>query len=267
MTAAADGPPPWPTWMQQVADVVATATRSQLSPWQLPQDGSTRQAAVLLLFGPGQGGTGDVLLIERAATMRSHAGQVAFPGGAVDPEDAGPQAAALREAWEETGLDPAGVDVVGSLPPLYLPPSRFEVTPVVGWWRQPSAVHARAVDEVARVVQVPLPELLDPANRFSTRLAVGDVGPGFEASGLFVWGFTALLLARVLQLAGLEQPWDEGLRREVPGAQMLASLRSAPPSPTDAGAPVTADPARGDGAVASRAQGAVPSGADGGVPS
>lgn len=235
--------------MEQVAGVVATATREQLSPWLPPQDVSAREAAVLLLFGPGEDGAGDVLLLERAATMRSHAGQVAFPGGAIDPQDEGPAAAALREAWEETGLDPAGVDVLGSLPSMYLPPSQFQVTPVVGWEREAAPVHARAVEEVARVVRAPLPELLDPRNRFSTRLATGDVGPGFEVSGLFVWGFTAGLLARVLHLAGLERPWDAGVRREVPGAQMLASRRSAPQAPAAAAVPARADRAGVDDPV------------------
>lgn len=237
MSPAHGGDGRWPAWMEQVAGVVATATRPQLSRWSPPPDGSARRAAVLLLFGPGASGAGDVLLLERAADMRSHAGQVAFPGGAIDPQDAGPQAAALREAQEETGLDPAGVDVVGTLPAMYLPPSRFEVTPVVGWEPVPAPVHARAVEEVARVVRVPLPDLLDPRNRFSTRLSTGDVGAGFEVAGLFVWGFTAGLLARVLYLAGLERPWDADVHRTVPGDQMLASLRSDPAATDDAVSP------------------------------
>ena len=75
-----------------------------------------------------------------------------------------------------------------------------------------------AVDplEVARVERVPLAELLDPANRFRVRHPSGYVGPGFSASGLFVWGFTAGLLSRLLALAGLEQPWDTSRVRPVP---------------------------------------------------
>lgn len=209
-----------PGWMCRVEGVVGSVRGEQLSRWLPPADAAPRRAAVLMLFGPGEAGEGEVLLLERAATMRSHAGQVAFPGGAVDLTDAGPVEAALREAREETGLDPAGVDVVGTLPELYLPPSRFAVTPVVGWWREPSATHAEAVEEVARVVRVPLPDLLDPENRFSTRLSSGHIGPGFEAAGLFVWGFTAGLLSRVLSLAGLERPWDATRRRRVPDSQL-----------------------------------------------
>jgi len=77
---------------------------------------------VLVLFGDGPEGR-DLLLIQRASTVSSHAGQPAFPGGAVDDTDADVVAAALREAEEETGLDPAGVTVFATLPALWLPPA------------------------------------------------------------------------------------------------------------------------------------------------
>lgn len=210
--------------MHQIAGVAGSTRAEELSRWLPPPEAVRRRAAVLMLFGAGTDGTGDVLMLERAATMRSHAGQVAFPGGAVDPTDAGPEAAALREAHEETGLDPAGVDVVGVLPELFLPPSGFSVTPVVAWWREPSPIHAEAVEEVAAVLRVPLPELLDPANRFSTRVLWGHRGPAFQAGGLFVWGFTAGLLSRVLSLAGLERPWSAHLERPVPESQLTGPL-------------------------------------------
>ncbi|NED92154.1 CoA pyrophosphatase, partial [Streptomyces sp. SID11233] len=91
----------------------------------------------------------ELLLTERASSLRAHAGQPSFPGGSLDPGDGdplttGPLRAALREAEEETGLDPAGVQLFGVLPRLYIPLTRFVVTPVLGWWREPSPV--RAVD-------------------------------------------------------------------------------------------------------------------------
>ena len=150
----------------------------------------------------------DVLLTQRADSLRSHPGQVSFPGGSLDPTDAGPAECAVREAVEETGLHADGVDVLGELPALYLPPSGFVVTPVLAYWRTSSPVAAVDQGEVARVVRVPLVELLDPANRVTTRHPSGFVGPAFTVRGLFVWGFTAGLLARVLALAGLEHPWD-----------------------------------------------------------
>lgn len=203
-----------PAWFTPVREVLATARGGQLSRFQ-PPPGHHRRSAVLILFGEGRDGP-DVLLTERAATLRSHAGQCAFPGGKVDPSDDGPVAAALREAHEETGLDPDGVEVAGLLPDLYLPPSDFAVTPVVAWWRRPSPVRVVDPGEVAHVVRVPIAELVDPANRFRVSHPSGFVGPGFRAGGLFVWGFTAGLIDRMLYLAGWERPWDSGRVEQVP---------------------------------------------------
>jgi 8-oxo-dGTP pyrophosphatase MutT (NUDIX family) len=203
----------------------------------VPPEGG-RRSAVLILFGPSaapraDGADGvDVLLTQRSDGLRSHAGQVAFPGGAVDPGDAGPEAAALRESWEETGLDADGVEVLGALPELYLPPSGYVVTPVLAWWARPSAVGPVDPAEVAHVVRVPLSELLDPANRFSVRHPSGYVGPAFAAGGLFVWGFTAGLLARILAEAGLEQPWDTKVYRPLPELRVAAT---EPSEPSDVG--------------------------------
>jgi 8-oxo-dGTP pyrophosphatase MutT (NUDIX family) len=173
-----------------------------------------RQGAVLVLFGEGPDGP-DLLFIERAATMRSHAGQPAFPGGALDPgEDA--VAAALREASEEVGLDPAGVDVFATLPKLWVPPSNFVVTPVLGWWRDPHDVTPVDPAEVAAVERVPLGELVDPANRCEVKLRFGLKGPGFQVRGLLVWGFTAGLADRLLDLAGWAKPWGPGPLLERP---------------------------------------------------
>ncbi|CAB4962437.1 unannotated protein [freshwater metagenome] len=162
---------------------------------------------MLILFGEGDLGP-DLLLIERAHDMRSHAGQPAFPGGAIDPDDDGPVAAALREANEETGLDPSGIEVIAALPALWLPPSNFAVTPVVGWWHTPSPVRAADPREVASVERVSVAELVDPANRVTVRHPSGYMGAGFDVRGLLVWGFTAGLISRLFALAGWEQPWD-----------------------------------------------------------
>ncbi|WP_345713763.1 CoA pyrophosphatase [Kineococcus glutinatus] len=190
-----------------------------------------RPAAVLLLFADGPGG-GELLLTERAAGLRKHSGQVAFPGGGADPDDAGPAATALREAAEETGLLPAGVDVLGTLPTIHVPVSGYEVTPVVAWWREPCPVSVVDPAEVARVERVPLAELTDPAHRFRVRAPHGYAGPAFAVRGLLVWGFTAEVLHRVLALAGLERPWDPS--RVVPLAEALApalSRAAAEPPP------------------------------------
>ena len=209
-------PPVPPSWFEGLVSAVSLVEDSPFGRFSAPNDGSVRHSAVLVLFGPGAASGPDVLLTQRSATMRSHAGQVAFPGGKLDPGDAGPEAAALREAVEETGLDPAGVQLRVNGPMLYVPPSNFLVTPVIGWWGQPSPVAPGDPAEVARVVQVPISGLVDPANRFQTVHPSGFRSPGFEVGDLFIWGFTAGVLNWLISLAGLELPWDGQRRRQIP---------------------------------------------------
>jgi 8-oxo-dGTP pyrophosphatase MutT (NUDIX family) len=206
-----------PDWLKPLVSAVGTVRAEQLSRFVPPADGSGRHSAVLMLFASPTGvAEADVLVLERAATLRSHAGQVAFPGGATDPTDAGPTATALREAAEEVGLEPATVEVLAELPALYLPPSEFVVTPVLAYWSRPHPVGVVDVAEVAGVARLPLAELVQPANRFTVQHPSGFIGPGFEVAGLFVWGFTAGLLDRLLRLAGWERPWDRSVIRPVP---------------------------------------------------
>jgi 8-oxo-dGTP pyrophosphatase MutT (NUDIX family) len=195
----------------------------------LPPDEGGRASAVLILFGPNAEGGEDVVLTERSHSMRSHAGQVSFPGGAIDPVDSGPVSAALREAREEVGLDPAGVEVVAQLPALYLPPSNFVVTPVLAWWAQPGPISVVDHQEVARVLRAPLSELTDPARRFTVSHPSGFVGPAFDVDGLLVWGFTAGLLSKVIELAGLERSWDIADHRPLPPHLIGAREPSTPP--------------------------------------
>ncbi|GAA4907675.1 NUDIX hydrolase [Streptomyces coeruleoprunus] len=206
-----------PEWLEPVARSSRTIEPEQLSRILPPADGG-RQAAVLILFGEGRRGP-ELLLMERAGTLRSHAGQPSFPGGALDPEDGdpagpGPVRAALREAQEETGLDPSGVQVFGVLPRLYIPVSRFVVTPVLGWWRTPTPVGAVDPAETARVFTVPVADLTDPANRATTVHPSGHRGPAFLVESALVWGFTAGVIDRILHYAGWEEPWDRG--KQVP---------------------------------------------------
>jgi len=196
-----------PTWLQQLVDAIPTVRAEHFTRILPPEEGG-RDSAVLVLFAEGVEGP-DLLLIERAHTMRSHAGQPAFPGGAQDPEDDGPVGAALREAKEEVGLDPSTVEVLGVLPALFLPPSGFVVRPVVGYWHDPHHVDVVDANEVAAVVRVPIAELTDPANRYRVGHPSGFIGPAFAVRGLVVWGFTAGLVAGLLTLGGWEQPWDK----------------------------------------------------------
>ena len=195
-----------PAWLLPMATAALSVEPAQLSRFTPPGEGE-RSSAVLVLFGEGDRGP-DILLIQRAANMRTHAGQPAFPGGGLEPGESS-IAAALREANEETGLDPAGVDVLAELPALFIPFSGFAVVPVLAWWRESSAVAPGDPAEVAAVVRVPLSEIVDPANRVAVTHPSGWTGPGYEvaaredAPAMLVWGFTAGLLTRLLELGGL----------------------------------------------------------------
>ncbi|HYT10360.1 MAG TPA: CoA pyrophosphatase [Mycobacteriales bacterium] len=218
-----------PGWLVPLVDAARTVTAADLvrrAPIPPPADG--RLSAVLILLGEGADGP-EVLLIERAERLRSHAGQPAFPGGAADPADRGPAETALREAAEEVGVDPAGVRVVALLPELYLPPTGFVVTPVLGWWHTPAPVGVVDAGEVARVELVPVAELVDPANRCRVRHPSGYVGPAFTVRGMLVWGFTAGLLDGVLELAGWSLPWDTGDVRDLPQRALDLAARGVPP--------------------------------------
>ena len=206
-----------PSWLTDLA--TGLTARGSVSPMPLPmpapEDGSGRPSAVLIALAELASGPG-VLLIERAADMRTHAGQVAFPGGATDADDDSPVGTALREATEEVGLEPSSVEVLATLPQLFLPPSGFLVTPVLAWWARPHEVGPVDRREVARVAVVPLAELADPANRFTTTHPAGRVGPGFEVEGLFIWGFTGAILAHLLSVGGWSRPWNEARVRPAP---------------------------------------------------
>lgn len=206
-----------PTWLSPVVELARSVRADELTRFVPPHD-EGRHSAVLMLFGGDvQGTQQDLLLIERAHSMRSHAGQPAFPGGAVDDTDASAVAAALREATEETGLDVAGVDVFGTLPDLWVPVTNFVVTPVLAWWRNPSQVYAAAPEEVASVHRVPISEFVDPAHRCRVLHPSGFIGPGFRVRGLLVWGFTAGLIDGLLTRTGWAVPWDDTVVVELEG--------------------------------------------------
>ena len=201
-----------PGWLRELVTATSDLSAGELSRQVPPPPESARRSAVLVLFGESDGQP-DLVLIERAHDLRSHAGQLAFPGGGADDGETAVQTA-LRESQEEIGLDPAGVEVLGELPALWLPPTNFAVTCVLAWWREESAVSVVDPLEVAAVLRVPLTELVDPGRRVTVVHPLGYRGPGFAVGDLVLWGFTAAVVDRVLLHAGLAETWDRS--RTVP---------------------------------------------------
>lgn len=215
-----------PDWLQQLAKAAPELPPHRDVRFQPPESGG-RPSAVLMLLGVGPDGP-DLVILERATTMRSHAGQPAFPGGASDPGDDGAVGTALREAAEEVGLEPASVRILAELPAIWLPPSGFVVTPVLAWWHSPHPVSAVDPAEVATVTRVPVAELADPVNRMRVRHPSGYIGPAFEVRGMLVWGFTGTLVDHVIALGGWEQPWDQDRIADLPPEVIELASRTLP---------------------------------------
>ena len=115
--------------------------------------------------GAGPPDDADLLVTVRASTLRHHAGQAAFPGGATDPGDDGPVATALREAHEETGIDTARLHPLATLERMFIPPSGFHVVPVLAYSPDPGPVAVVDEAETAIVARVPVRAFINPENR------------------------------------------------------------------------------------------------------
>ena len=168
------------------------------------REGALRPAAVLLLLVNRPEGL-NVLLTERSADLADHPGQISFPGGRVESSDADVVAAALREAFEETGLPRERVGILGELP-HYSTVSGYDIKPVVGWTEPPLEL-APDPFEVAEVFEVPLSFVLDPENQKRHFRMAGTVRRDFWAipyGERYIWGATAAMLMmfhRVLRAA------------------------------------------------------------------
>lgn len=221
---------PVPAWLATLAEEARSLPGEMFSRYLPPPEGGRRGSAVLVLFAPGveDWSRTTVVITERSHDMRSHAGQPAFPGGGIEEGDLDASMTALREAWEEIDLDPAGVEVLTELPTLHIPVSGYDVTPVLAWWREPVGDQLWAKDptEVARVVRPAVEELVDPSRRFQVRHPSGFVGPAWDVDGLLVWGFTGGLLDTVLSLAGLAREWDRSVVVDLPEAQLPRWFRA-----------------------------------------
>ena len=179
-----------PAWLEPVRAGAEEVTGDDLTRFLPPDDADPRRGAVLMLFTGDDEESGGLLLTERAHHMRSHPGQVSFPGGTIDPGETAVEAA-LREAEEEIALDPTSIEVFGELPELWLPPSNFAVTPVLGWWRERGEVGIASPDEVERNA-ANAPAVTNPVNsspagpstmiRGSSRTSASE-SPGSASSG------------------------------------------------------------------------------------
>jgi 8-oxo-dGTP pyrophosphatase MutT (NUDIX family) len=143
---------------------------------------------------------------------------VSFPGGSLDPGETAVEAA-LREAEEETGLDPSGVEIIGVLPRIWLPPRDFAVATVVGFWRVPSPVRVVDPVEVHAVFRQPLELLLEPSRRFTVRHPMGFAGPAWMVGpddDVVLWGFTAGIINAIFDHVGWTRAWDRDDVRGLP---------------------------------------------------
>jgi 8-oxo-dGTP pyrophosphatase MutT (NUDIX family) len=216
--------PAEPAWLR----ILVAATRDPRPPAQY-QHGpiSLTPAAVLVLLTDGPTGP-RVLLSERAADLADYPGRLVFPGGEIESFDAGPVEAALREAREEVGLDPACVELIGLLPAFALPDSGFLVHPVVAWSAQPAITASINFAEVASLCEIPLRELsLHPCH---TQAQLEDSEAGIPSLDLTALGpMTATVIDLLLvALARGEDPVHLADSSEVPNPAPAVTTDAAP---------------------------------------
>ncbi len=156
-----------------------------------------KQAAVMMLLYSRNGET-HFALIERMISTGAHSGQIAFPGGRSEPEDANSSITALRETWEEIGIPMEQQEIIRATTPIYIPPSNYMVDPYLAFAKaefqftpQPS--------EVKSVIEVPLVQLLDDTNQSTKTLSTSYMKevtvPCYYLQDQIVWGATAMMLA------------------------------------------------------------------------
>jgi len=216
-TARHGDPPPWHRLGEDERHLTLAAVRRRCAslpiPVQPPHPAGSRAAAVLVPIFE-RDGEAHVVLTKRPETMPSHRGEIAFPGGKVQPEsDATLRDAALREAEEEIGLRPTDVDIVAELPALATVASQFSITPFVGLVTHVPALVANPA-EVVSIIEVPIAELLHDEVFREERWFFGEMDRPmyfYELHGETVWGATARILTDLLTaLTERTEPTDRG---------------------------------------------------------
>ena len=189
-------------------DQVVTRLRANLGehvPEPIDAAGLLRAAVLAPLVVRGDVVT--VLFTQRTNDVATHKGQVSFPGGRIETTDADPAAAALRETFEEIGIQPESVEMLGQLDEVATAAATFAVTPFVGV-APADAAHITSPFEVARIVEVPLEHLLDGQARQPDLLTNHWK---YEWDGAVIWGATARMLNQLLHILGLVDPFADDL--------------------------------------------------------
>jgi len=184
----------------EVQMAMAPATRQEELRRKMNSN-EARQSAVLVLFYPIDNSP-HLVFIKRPVDNTVHSGQIAFPGGRVEHEDRSFEETALREANEEVNIDPGQVTVIGSLSKLHIPPSNFDVYPIIGY----SEIRHNLTGnyEVDRILEVSVDELLDPKTKTTKTInhrlgKLVDV-PCYFVEGEIIWGATAMMLGELLEI-------------------------------------------------------------------
>lgn len=196
--------------LRNITEVIA-ALRERLEPVERAtsltdvlegQRPNARGAAVLLALFQEHGET-YLAFIRRARTLRSHSGEIAFPGGSVDATDISPVMTALREAQEEIGLDPTRAEVLGVLSPVFTVVSNFLIIPVVAYLPQGLGALQLQVSEVAEIILVPLQGLADPSIAHTEEWTRGGMTRTvyfYDYGSYRIWGATARILSMLLEV-------------------------------------------------------------------
>lgn len=218
-----------PAWLRPLTETPDTdAIRRTLGVKPGVRPRRDKQAAVLMLFAgardaPVLPADAGVLLTHRAPTMRTHSGQMAFPGGRIDATDDNVVDTALREAWEETGLRRDSVTPIAQLPEMHVRSNGYPVHPIIAYWDEPEELYPASEEETDDVFTASIEELADPASRLTVGWGPWR-GPAFQVRGYVVWGFTGGLLSSALAAAGWEDDWDRDTVHDL--SKILAASRN-----------------------------------------